>query len=77
MVSPNQSVMRPDCSTPPKSAWHTHLKEHKGAPSSITMRPRDGSVILACHPSEYGMWWQILDHFYIVVAIQKSCAHKS
>jgi hypothetical protein len=30
-----RNAQRPDCSAPPKSSWHAHLKEHKGVPGDI------------------------------------------
>ena len=40
-----------DCSAPPKSTWHAHLKEHKGVPSDKAGHPGGENWELAYPPS--------------------------
>jgi hypothetical protein len=53
---------RPDYSVPPKSSWHSRLKEHKGVLGGITVHPGGENLELAYLPRVSCMCCQILDH---------------
>jgi len=72
-----QNIQQPDCSMPPKSSWHAHLKEHKCVPGSITVHPEGEILELASLPGVFGMCRRILNRSGKDVAISMSRAHRS